>query len=522
MAGTTSSVEWVPTNAPAPTSRYDDVYFIDTSYGWAVNSSGQVISTEDGGESWRIRATFEHVYLRCIGFADRQNGWLGTLTPESPFFRTFDGGATWHPIKLPPGSPPRICGLHVFDESTIFAVGSNRPNEPSAFIKTRDGGESWECTALSPEFTAAVDVFFENALDGWIACAIDTVRHPSRQPDRKDLMAAVLCTSDGGATWKNMLVDKMTIRQLPVGEWSWKIQILPSKTVMVSTQNYYDGALLKTTDHGATWTRVRINDRQRTSNIQGFGFINDDLGWAGGWGDYTFLKGLSTCTLDGGVTWNDANNIGKNINRFRLVSLSPLLAYAAGEDIYRITESSATARNLALLPRHAQANLQLFKINSGGAYFKVDAKLNALSPRLKVIDHYGPAVATLASCSSFPDGSMVYFWNFEDENGVPCPSGAYIIRLNAGEISESILISTTSEEVNAQLSFANDIRPLFRQLDRDSMIPFGLDLHSCRDVKMNFDEIYRRLSDGSMPCDTEWSQDEIHILKVWYQSGAFE
>jgi hypothetical protein len=117
---------------------------------------------------------------------------------------------------------------------------------------------------------------------------------------------------------------------------------------------------------------------------------------------------------------------------------------------------------------------------------------------------------------------MVYFWNFEDENGVPCPSGAYIVRLNAGEFSESILISTTSEEVNTPLSFANDIRPLFRQLDRDSMTPFGLDLHSYHDVKANFDEIFRRLSDGSMPCDTEWSQDKKHMLKAWYQSGAFE
>jgi hypothetical protein len=55
------------------------------------------------------------------------------------------------------------------------------------------------------------------------------------------------------------------------------------------------------------------------------------------------------------------------------------------------------------------------------------------------------------------------------------------------------------------LSFADDIRPLFRDSpDIDSMKEYGLDLSSYEDVKAQAGAIYARLADGSMPCDDAW------------------
>jgi hypothetical protein len=55
------------------------------------------------------------------------------------------------------------------------------------------------------------------------------------------------------------------------------------------------------------------------------------------------------------------------------------------------------------------------------------------------------------------------------------------------------------------LSFADDIRPLFRDSpDIDSMKDFGLDLSSYAEVKAQAGVIYARLADGSMPCDDPW------------------
>ena len=66
------------------------------------------------------------------------------------------------------------------------------------------------------------------------------------------------------------------------------------------------------------------------------------------------------------------------------------------------------------------------------------------------------------------------------------------------------------------LSFANDIRPLFRDSpDIDSMKEYGLDLSSYEDVRAKAAAIYACLKDGSMPCDDAWPMEQIEFFKQW-------
>jgi hypothetical protein len=70
------------------------------------------------------------------------------------------------------------------------------------------------------------------------------------------------------------------------------------------------------------------------------------------------------------------------------------------------------------------------------------------------------------------------------------------------------------------LSFAKDIRPLFRDSpDVETMKDFGLDLSSFAEVKVQAEEIYKRLLDGSMPCDEAWPKDQIARFKQWIDEG---
>ena len=70
------------------------------------------------------------------------------------------------------------------------------------------------------------------------------------------------------------------------------------------------------------------------------------------------------------------------------------------------------------------------------------------------------------------------------------------------------------------LSFANDIRPLFRDSpDVDSMKAYGLDLSSYQDVNARAADIYARLEDGSMPCDEEWPAERLQLFKRWMDEG---
>jgi hypothetical protein len=71
-------------------------------------------------------------------------------------------------------------------------------------------------------------------------------------------------------------------------------------------------------------------------------------------------------------------------------------------------------------------------------------------------------------------------------------------------------------------TFDNDIKPLFREFDRNSMLPHGLDLWSYTSVKGSASAIYSRVSTGSMPCDGPWSMDKVTLFQHWMDCGTLE
>lgn len=68
------------------------------------------------------------------------------------------------------------------------------------------------------------------------------------------------------------------------------------------------------------------------------------------------------------------------------------------------------------------------------------------------------------------------------------------------------------------LSFTRDIRPLFRESDRNSML-FAFDLWDYLDVCTHAQEILERLADGTMPCDAEWPELHISQFRRWVEAG---
>jgi hypothetical protein len=68
------------------------------------------------------------------------------------------------------------------------------------------------------------------------------------------------------------------------------------------------------------------------------------------------------------------------------------------------------------------------------------------------------------------------------------------------------------------VGFERDIRPLFREGDINSM-SFAFDLSSYQDVRANAEQIYRRLAEGSMPCDGKWAADQVQRFRTWIDTG---
>jgi hypothetical protein len=68
------------------------------------------------------------------------------------------------------------------------------------------------------------------------------------------------------------------------------------------------------------------------------------------------------------------------------------------------------------------------------------------------------------------------------------------------------------------LSFETDVKPMFRERDRESM-EFAFDLWSLDDVSEYADAILARLKAGTMPCDGAWSQAQVDLFERWVASG---
>jgi hypothetical protein len=76
-------------------------------------------------------------------------------------------------------------------------------------------------------------------------------------------------------------------------------------------------------------------------------------------------------------------------------------------------------------------------------------------------------------------------------------------------------LSATDEPI----SFERDIKPLFREGDRQSM-KWAFDLWSYDDVAANSGAILERLRDGTMPCDGAWPDDQIAVFEAWIEAGS--
>jgi hypothetical protein len=86
---------------------------------------------------------------------------------------------------------------------------------------------------------------------------------------------------------------------------------------------------------------------------------------------------------------------------------------------------------------------------------------------------------------------------------------------SAAASAEEVTLPGPDETV----SFAANIKPLFREHDRQSMT-FAFDLWSYDDVRAHAADILSRLTNGSMPCDGAWPAERVEVFKRWTESGC--
>jgi hypothetical protein len=85
-------------------------------------------------------------------------------------------------------------------------------------------------------------------------------------------------------------------------------------------------------------------------------------------------------------------------------------------------------------------------------------------------------------------------------------------------ISEGVAAVPAGDE---RVSFEEDIKPLFRPMDHESMA-WAFNLASYDEVRENATAILERLRDGSMPCDGEWPEERVERFQRWTETGMPE
>lgn len=258
---------WRPANVSGTSAPLGAVDFGDATHAWAAGRWGTMLASADGGVTWTAQATPSDVSaidLTGVSFIDAQKGWaVGTDSGsgESFFIKTTDGGTTWNLIDV-------IGNSYLFHCDFVDANNGWASGMSGIVWHTSDGGATWSPQVLPSTnvYTRTYGLDFVNGTQGWL------VSNQGR----------VYVTSNAGASWSV---------QKTVGGTSLLALAMRDATHGIATGD--DGAVLQTTD-GVTWTEEGAGLR---TPIVDSSFVSSTKGWAVG------FNGQVLKTTDGGDAW---------------------------------------------------------------------------------------------------------------------------------------------------------------------------------------------------------------------------
>ncbi|OQA29929.1 MAG: Bacillopeptidase F precursor [Verrucomicrobia bacterium ADurb.Bin345] len=147
LTTTNGGTTWTYSPVPTPGVYWRDLFFVNSSTGWACGYSGLVCRTTDSGNTWELAAgvpALTNQYLYAMTWASESNGWMvGSGVDTNNMYFTRDGGASWSNANS--GLSATLLDVEFSDANHGFAVGQ------SAYIMATTNG-----AAATPTWTHAL------------------------------------------------------------------------------------------------------------------------------------------------------------------------------------------------------------------------------------------------------------------------------------------------------------------------------------------------------------------------------
>jgi photosystem II stability/assembly factor-like uncharacterized protein len=302
---------------------YKSIAFLNETVGYVVGdmSTGcNILQTKNGGNTWNPIYSEKSGTIEKVFFKNQSVGWIieqGSnikQTAEYKILRTDDGGKTFN-IKWSAtlNTYPRAdFYLKFFDENNGYAIVAD------TFIKTDDGGKSWQSVSIMDGFTIYSVSFISKDI-GWA----DGIGNNNS--------VIVFKTTDGGKSWTKQFENDYSEPYSPI-----TIDFINQNTgwFIIGTGDGSPGFLYKTTDGGKSFVMINNKINVFSPGISMLNFVNEKEGWISTAAGARGVVGGLLYTSDGGKTFVDdyAKNVSLH-NMMEIIFTTAETGFALGDSM---------------------------------------------------------------------------------------------------------------------------------------------------------------------------------------------
>ena len=285
---------WLELSDGGATGLYGVTALSDTSV-IAVGSSGEVVYSTNGGDTWSSGASGTTEYLKDV---EAYSSLSAIATGENgTIIKTTDGGATWSDVSSSETAED-LYGIDMFDSSTgLIAEGVG------GVLLTDDGGRSWSWV----EARSSVRLYDVHAISEAIFWAVGN-------------SGSILVSADAGATWTNVGTS---------GDIYRSIMFIDEDEGWIGGHGSVP-VLLHTTDGGVTWNDETPSGIDSSDHIKDVQFTDSDNGVL------LTADGVIFSTSDGGANWEVVYTVSETLERVMAYDEDNQWAVGRSGGIYRV------------------------------------------------------------------------------------------------------------------------------------------------------------------------------------------